>query len=716
MLTLIRRPKGNRISDTVNQTYDIGSDGYGNALLSGGSGLSNGQVVQIRNTYTSYNGFWLLSGYGSGFKLYNYSGGDLMPYRQDVEGVSIYPSVGEIKQSCVHLPIQYQLESSKFPTNSFDTTRFVNAFYNDNGFIKITLSGEITNCEALDYLFISGTSVDDLDGAFQILTKHSTTQFTIAAPYSLASGSVYTYASATAVKYYNNYNVKIRVYGGLPTGHEWQELKPYELIIEESVKPDSSGVIKYNVAEKLKEKIEIQFNRPNFDSMPYDLDRFCLFYIEYAESYDSSNGLTVSNFTDSYTSDRLNFEGIAIDAKNEFKDRYSGYLSDFVYCDEDHPAKFLTDAVQPVLFNGWPFDLSIINNYGVATFLLVEDAYNSSDVLLGTYLTENNDKQNEGVLRLPISDRGGSYQNCYLANSIVVLPATSWNDGPGGFGFVTFTKGVNTLSRSSTASEVIVAEQIIEDIDLNNFNPVTITITVTGIWSAIGAFVALYIFDKSGTNGRLEQVLISSNGITQLTVTSASSNPGASTFSNLTVRADVAGYASGTMNISIQIEPEYLIAKGETVYSEVKRVDINSQCYSEYIYLEWKNKRSGFDKWLFTGFKDVNVNIIGTQEKDRNIYLDWDKSYNESADTITEETSRTSRQEFVVRSQNVTEDQINYIAGIKTSALVEQVTSIYDRRRVIVDRSSFTIKQEGDKLYNISFTIKYTNNIASQSL
>jgi len=159
-----------------------------------------------------------------------------------------------------------------------------------------------------------------------------------------------------------------------------------------------------------------------------------------------------------------------------------------------------------------------------------------------------------------------------------------------------------------------------------------------------------------------------------------------------------------------------IVANQAITYTEEKTLLVNQDCYSEYIYLEWKNKRGGFDKWLFTGFKDVNVNILSTQEKDRNIYLDWENSYDEFVDTITEETSRTSRQEFVVRSQNVTEDQINYIVGIKSSALVNQVTSKYDRRRVIVDRSSFTIKQEGDKLYNITFTIRYTNNIASQSL
>lgn len=705
MLTLIRRPKGYRISDTVNITYDISSDGYGNALLSGGSGLSDGQVIQIRNTYTSYNGFWLLSSFGSGFRLYEYSGSDPMPYRQDVTGVSLYPSVGEIKQSCVHLPIQYQLESSKFPTNSFDTTRVVDAFYNDNGFIKITVSGAITNCEALDYLFISGTSVDDLDGAFQILTKHSTTQFTIAAPYSLASGSVYTYASATAVKYYNNYNVKVRVYGGLPTGHEWQELKPYELIIEESVKPDSEGVIKYNAAEKLKEKIEVQFNRPNFDSMPYDIDRFCLFYIEYAESYDSSDGLTVTNFTDSYTSDRLNFEGLAVDAKNEFKDRYSGYLSEFVYCDADHLAKFLTDAVQPVLFDGWPFDLSVINNFNSASLVLrVQTFAENSDTALSTTDTDINVVQSEGVLRVPMSviDTDAYSQSVLLLSDILLLAPASWVQS-GTFIFTT-TPTAFTYTTPSTAPGTFIASQSFSSKSGYSINAFFIEILMS---KAANLTWSIYLSPSN-------QVLASGlqNGVTTKNINIPTTIL-TSDSESVVVQIGFSGVSANIIGVFISDIGQDL---GVSERTEGKTLLINSECYSEYIYLEWKNKRSGFDKWLFTGFKDVNVNILETQEKDRNIYLDWDKSYNEFADTVTEETSRTSRQEFVVRSQNVTEDQINYIAGIKSSALVNQVTSIYDRRRVIVDRSSFTIKQEGDKLYNISFTIRYTNNIASQSL
>lgn len=712
MLTLIRRPKGNRISDTVNTTYDIGSDGYGSALLHSGSGLSNGQLVQIRNSYTSYNGFWLLSSFGSGFRLYEYAGSAPMPYRQDVSGANVYPSVGEIKQSCVHLPIQYVLESSKFPTNSFDTTRFIEAFYNDNGFIKITVSGAITNCEVLDYLYISGTSVDELDGAFQILTKHSTTQFTISAPYAAASGSVYTYSSATAVKYYPNYSAKLRIYGGLPTGHEWQELKPYELIVEESIKPDTSNVIKYNVADKLKEKIEIQFNRPNYDSMPYDLDRFCLFYIEYAESYDISDGATVSTFTDTYTSDRLNFEGMAIDAKNEFKDRYSGYLAEFTYCDDDHPARFLTDAVQPVLFDGWPFDLSFINSMGVSVLYLKERLYDESGTLLSETNTEFDGYSSEGIMRLPISYEDGVYKEVSIIDRLFLLNATLWEDRPPDN---TFSKSLDTFVFSTSVDEVYSAEQDVTGIDINDFNTIVSTLNVTTLEPGATVIAQMAIYGSDG-NGRVGSRVVGSAGAYDLTLTDSSTTTFDLSRANiLLLKVTIVGLVLGPADGDVVIDNGFAISDG-LQYTEVKRIDINQDCYGEYIYLEWKNKRGGFDKWLFTAFKDYAVNILDTQEKDRNIYPEWEKSYNEFADTITEETSRTSRQEIVVRSQNVTEDQINYISGIKMSALVNQVTSLYDRRRVIVDKSGFTIKKDGDKLYNITFTIRFTNNIASQSL
>jgi|GEM_PF-1905929 len=710
MLSITKRPRGNRVSTTANTTYSISSDGYGNVIISGGSGLVNGDTILITNSFDSYNGFWYISGYGPNvFRLYDYSGGSLLDYTQSQANVTIYKYTNTVDYSCVHLPITYTITSDKFPTNTFDTTRSVSAFYNDGGYIKITVSGAIT-ASKLDWLYFSNVGVDGLDGPIQILTVHSTTQFTINASYLLASGSVYTYSNATCVRYYHNYNVKVRIYGGLIGGHIWSSLKPIKLITEIVVSPDTLNNSKFNVADILKSYINVTRNRPNNDSMPYDIDRFEQFYISYAECYDSSNGVSVSTYTSIYTTD--SFNGVAVDAKLEFKNRYSGYLADYVYYDASNLAKFLTMASNPVLFDNWYFDLSFINSAGSSDLVLVEDSYNEAGTLQSDNWTLYNNMSSIGVVRLPITNRGNFYQNCYVTNAITVIQGTLWTDRGGLFS--NFTKASTTLSFASTTNESYIAEQPIVGINKDNYRDVTITIVLSGTWSA-QLYIRLYVINSAG-NGRFEQVLLTGNGTTVLTLTDSSDETSTSVYDKLILIGQVFNYVSGTVNCSVTITPGAFISKGATQYTETKRIDVNQKCSNEYIYLTWKNSLGGFDYWLFTAFKDESISILDTQTKYLNVYPNWENSYNEFAEGLSIETSRKSRRDIIVRSQTLTEAQINFVSGIKTSSLVQQMTSKYDRRTVIIDKSSFLVKKDNDKVYTLQFTISYTDLIPSQSL
>ena len=146
------------------------------------------------------------------------------------------------------------------------------------------------------------------------------------------------------------------------------------------------------------------------------------------------------------------------------------------------------------------------------------------------------------------------------------------------------------------------------------------------------------------------------------------------------------------------------------VLSETKTITVNTDCSNQDIYLCWKNYLGGMDYWLFTGEKDYSIDIEDVSTAEKNIFIDWPNSYN--ADSITYETQRNSREAVVIRSQNLTLDQVNAIKYIKTTPLVQ----IYDGGNVLVDQDSFTIYTEADKLYSISFKISYTNKIPSQSL
>lgn len=135
---------------------------------------------------------------------------------------------------------------------------------------------------------------------------------------------------------------------------------------------------------------------------------------------------------------------------------------------------------------------------------------------------------------------------------------------------------------------------------------------------------------------------------------------------------------------------------------------------TEPIYITWLNYLGGFEYFIFTSEKAYQVDIEDSGTLRNNILPNWPNSYGKTADTLNKQTFRKSRNKIVVRSQHLTTNQRDALKYIKTSPVVQIVEGRTDRRTVIVDTDSFQIYDEGDKLYSITFTISYTDEIPSQ--
>lgn len=136
----------------------------------------------------------------------------------------------------------------------------------------------------------------------------------------------------------------------------------------------------------------------------------------------------------------------------------------------------------------------------------------------------------------------------------------------------------------------------------------------------------------------------------------------------------------------------------------------------EFIWLSWLNPLGGFDYWLFTGRKDHIINVESTGQTKTNILPRWPKSYGATADTIQRQTYRRTRKQIVVRSQMLTRSQAQEMGEqIKSSTLVQIITSRRDRRTVIVDDATLTVRREADKVHTLSFTITFTDEYPSQT-
>jgi len=580
-LSVIQRPQGYVTgSDYAVLGISVSTSGGDALFTSPLHGLVTGNFIYVQCDHSAYNGYWYVTKITNDtFKISEYLTASFQPYIADVNDSTGFFRLNKYTHgwSCVHLPIVYKLKSDAWPVNGLDTAQTITTFTNYNGYTYIQAAGDIKTtgtASALEHVILSGTSVD---GVYQIINWFNDNYFVIDLAYS--AGNVL--SSGTVEYYYFNYHAKVRVYGGIKSGHIWDGEKPYELLAEIKAVPDSSGFITVSIEEILKSQISVLNNNTILDTLPNNIDAWCYFYITYAESYDDSNMYTVSEYTSSYTDDSANFEGYAVNAILPFKSQNSGLLSEYVpynYSGSSYAlagpslpvTKLLTNFTRPTLFSGYYFDISFIWTNLASAFTKV--------------------------------DR-------YLRGSLLSSVTTALPQGE---------VGIYRVELAVTGTE--------DRIDFNVY---------------------------SGSQY----------------------------------------YAFNTISI-----------------------DVEDDCANQNFYLTWLNNLGGFDYWNFTARKTYSVDVTGNSVSEKNIYSNWPKSYGSFADTIKQQTSRTSNEVIRVSSQFLTVQQEEAIKQILSSPLVQQVTSKYDRRTVIIDPTTYRIRKDQDDLRTISFDLRYTDDIPSQSL
>ena len=125
------------------------------------------------------------------------------------------------------------------------------------------------------------------------------------------------------------------------------------------------------------------------------------------------------------------------------------------------------------------------------------------------------------------------------------------------------------------------------------------------------------------------------------------------------------------------------------------------------ILLSWFNSLGGIETWNFTAQKSYGYDINSVVTAQRDILNNWDNDFINGiveTDTLNIE----ANQKLIVRSQNLTLQQIEAIATIKLSP---QVFDADQRAGVLIDRTSFAYRTENDKRYSIEFFITYPNLI-----
>jgi hypothetical protein len=410
-VSIVTRPFGYVLKDA--STLVMLSDSNPAIFTDDANVLSTGDFVYIDSEVAEYNGFKYVDLLNTNsFNIRPSATEDRVEFiRQLTEEFPYLVAAHTHNWNCVHLPIVYKLSNTLWPVNSSDTARTISVIDNSEGYCSLNISGDIKttgSATELDFVKITGASDSTLDGVYQIITYVSDTSFVIDLAYSTATDSAL--AGATIQYYYNNYCVKVRVYGGLPSGHQHETVNTTTLIAELRLTPDDDNIVKFSVHEFLKGEINIR-DKATLGTLPNNIDFWTSFYITYAESYDTSDGTDLSSFTSSYTSDLSSFLGYAANAKLPFKNIHSGSLSDYISGPE---ASFLTLFERPVIFPRFPFSISTINYFTDLQAIILREKYYLNGVLQATTNTtfsgtEDNPGQDVGLYRFFLSDPSCNY-------------------------------------------------------------------------------------------------------------------------------------------------------------------------------------------------------------------------------------------------------------------------------------------------------------------
>ncbi len=559
-LTILSRPQGH-IADMVTSYAGVASSSGGSVLITYTShGLSTGDFVFVDCNLSAYNGYWYVQkNDNDSFFIREYATASNQAFVNSGTA-TYYKCVLNHNWNAVHLPIIYKMSNDRWPTNSVDTVRTVSSISNDSGYVNLNLSGDIKatgTAAELEYVQVFGQNA----GIYQIINWISDSDITIDMPYNAGVS----FSASTVQYYYNNYHARVKLYAGLNASHYWAGQKPYELIGEFKFVPDADGIIQFNVAEYIKEKIEIDSNNLALDTFPNDINSFTQFYITYAEAYDYSTGYTLGTSVSSYTDDSGTYEGYAVNAMLPFKTQSGGFMDEYVSGLTANTAqKFLTPFDRPSIFENQYFDLAFIINSSASGFYILEQYY--------------------------------------VGNSLLTTTQTNITDNDAGI-----------------------------------------------------------------------------------------------------YRHQVTYFSSAdTVRVSLYNSANLLL-------SEIKIIDIDTNCFNNSTDLCWKNNLGGNDYWRFGAGKEKSIKTKKKQTE-TNYFTQWPKSWGKHADKLMKNSMVEGFEEYRVRSQYVDLDKADGISGIHTALTVQEITSRNDRREVIVDDGSFNIFEETDKLVEITFKMRYTDD------
>ena len=409
-----------------------------------------------------------------------------------------------------------------------------------------------------------------------------------------------------------------------------------------------------------------------------------------------------------------------VNSKLDFRNGRGGNMFDYIARSVVTKAKWMTGFIRPTIFINQYFSLSvIIEDFTTIDPTLVVQQQDIAGNEVADTIAVDIDDQDQGVYQLRLEQLGISPLSKVLKASIVNgnLYALFSDNFPNDTGW--------TLSAASSIAGGIL--QLGNDVQgeakkqfglsPNTLHTIEITVDAFG---AAGSNVQLALSNDAvdldltskytsfeGINSILgvHQVEFTTNGSATQVLFLNQPSTGAGRFADISLIRIWEG--SGSVPIT------YDESKAIT---ELLCIDYDQECANQEIYLMWLNQFGGWDFWKFTAEKDYGTEFTDSQRTEKNIYDNWPESYNK--ESLREEARIKGFETITVRSQHLTSAQADLIGGIKASMhviWVKEGLTLSDKVTVLVDKTSFQRFNETDQLHTISFIIRQTDDIATQS-
>ena len=303
------------------------------------------------------------------------------------------------------LPVRYGITNDKWPVNSSDGIGTINSISDENGYARVTLASTVGGFAEGSYVKVSGATVDSYNGVWRVRQAFGTTDIVIEAPYNGTD-------TGSFQRYYNNYHIKVKVYTGIRSGHSLNSERPMALRGTLEIRPDGTNTAIADISSFVRSDlspIDNHFCELTFDDgWTNDFNQWTQFYIEFAESYDTVTAGVLSTFTSDYVLDKdINDNALiysAAKAANSFQYAQGKSMAEYSLnpTNYDGAGKFMTTFEKPTYFQGYEWDLSIINDYKNSDFTLPNQLwiqeYDTSGNLLATSKYEM-PEQDEGIYR-----------------------------------------------------------------------------------------------------------------------------------------------------------------------------------------------------------------------------------------------------------------------------------------------------------------------------